>query len=96
MSVYFIVQEQVNDPEGLAKYLEQAGPTLQGVEVKSIAADDDVTVIEGDWHGSRVVVLEFENEEAFRSWYYSPAYQEAVKLRLAATDSRAALVKGRV
>ena len=41
-------------------------------------------------------VLEFENEEAFRSWYYSPAYQEAVKLRLAATDSRAALVKGRV
>ena len=95
MSVYFIVQEQVNDPEGLAKYFELAGPTLQGVNAKGLAGDDNVTVIEGDWHGSRVVVLEFENEETFRSWYYSPAYQEAVKLRLAATDSRAVLVKGR-
>lgn len=94
MAVYFIVQEKVNDPEGLAEYGAKAGPTLAGTKSKALAVDNDVTVIEGDWHGSRVVVLEFEDEEAFRSWYYSPAYQEAVKLRFAATDSRGALVKG--
>lgn len=94
MSVYFIVQEKVLDQEGMAAYGKLAGPTLEGVNVKALAVDDDVQTIEGDWHGSRVVVLEFDTEESFRGWYNSPGYQEAVKLRLAATDSRGALVKG--
>ena len=94
MSVYFIVQEKVLDPEGMAAYGKLAGPTLEGVNVKALAVDDDVQTIEGEWHGSRVVVLEFDSEESFRGWYDSPGYQEALKLRLAATDSRGALVKG--
>ena len=94
MSVYFIVQEKVHDEEGMAEYGKLAGPTLAGVNVKALAVDDDVQTIEGEWHGSRVVVLEFDTEESFRSWYDSPGYQEAVKLRFAATDSRGALVKG--
>ncbi len=94
MSVYFIVQEKVLDPEGMAAYGKLAGPTLEGVNVKALAVDDDVQTIEGEWHGSRVVLLEFDSEESFRGWYDSPGYQEAVKLRLAATDSRGALVKG--
>jgi uncharacterized protein (DUF1330 family) len=94
MPVYFIVQEKVLDPEGMAAYGKLAGPTLEGVNVKALAVDDDVQTIEGEWHGSRVVVLEFDSEESFRGWYDSPGYQEALKLRLAATDSRGALVKG--
>lgn len=94
MSVYFIVQEKVLDPEGMAAYGKLAGPTLEGVNVKALAVDDDVQTIEGEWHGSRVVLLEFDSEESLRGWYESPGYQEAVKLRLAATDSRGALVKG--
>jgi uncharacterized protein (DUF1330 family) len=94
MPVYFIVQAKVLDPEGMAAYGKLAGPTLEGVNVKALAVDDDVQTIEGEWHGSRVVVLEFDSEESFRGWYDSPGYQEALKLRLAATDSRGALVKG--
>lgn len=94
MSVYFIVQGAVFDQDGLAEYGKLAGPSLKDVNVKALAVDNEVETIEGDWHGSRVVVLEFDNEESFRGWYNSPAYQEAVKLRVAATDSRSALVKG--
>ena len=92
MSVFFIVQEEVKDPETLAQYGEKArAASMTG---KVIAADGAPQVIEGDWHGDRVVVLEFPDEAAFRTWYDSPAYQEALKIRLASTDSRAALVKG--
>ena len=94
MAVYFIVQGTILDEDGLAEYGKLAGPTLAGVNVKALAVDNDVETIEGEWHGSRVVLLEFDNEESFRGWYNSPGYQEAVKLRFAATDSRAALVKG--
>ncbi len=94
MPVYFIIQGKVLDEEGMAAYRRLAGPTLEGVNVKVFAMDNDVETIEGEWHGSTVVVAEFDTEESFRNWYYSPAYQEVVKLRLAAMDSRSALVKG--
>lgn len=54
--------------------------------------DDSPTIVEGQWHGSRTVILEFEDEAAFHAWYDSPEYQAAVRLRLAATDSRSALI----
>ncbi len=94
MSVYFVVQEQVNDQDGMDDYGKAAGPTFANVRGKVIAADNEVQVVEGEWHGARLVMLEFEDEAAFREWYDSPAYQEALKLRMAASDSRAALVKG--
>ena len=94
MSVYFILQLKVFDEEGLAAYRRVAGSTLQGVNVKALAVGSDAETIEGDWHGDRVTLLEFETAESFRSWYNSPGYQEVVKLRLDATDSRSALVKG--
>ena len=94
MSVYFVAQEKVTDQAGMDAYGKAAGPTLAGTGAKPLIVDNNVQTIEGDWHGSRLVVLEFEDEAAFRAWYDSPAYQEAVKLRFAASDSRAALAKG--
>ncbi len=94
MSVYFVVQEKVTDEEGMAAYGKAAGPTFAGVRGKPIIADNDVKTIEGEWHGARLVVLEFEDDAAFREWYDSPAYQEAMKLRHAASDSRAVLAQG--
>ena len=94
MSVYFVVQEKVTDPAGLEAYGKAAGPTMKGVRGRPVVVDNDVTAIEGDWHGSRLVILEFEDEAAFREWYDSPEYQAALPLRLAATDSRGCLAKG--
>ena len=93
MSVYFVVQEQVHDPDGLRDYMKAARASSLG-RGGAIVVDDDVMAVEGDWHGSRLVVLEFDDEEAFREWYDSPEYQAALPLRLSATDSRGALAKG--
>ena len=93
MSVYFVVQEQVNDPSCLQNYMKAASAASLG-RGRAIVVDDDVTPVEGDWHGSRLVVLEFDDDAAFREWYDSPEYQAALPLRLSATDSRGALAKG--
>lgn len=94
MAVYFVVQEKVTDQDGMDAYGKAAGPTLAGMRVKPLIVDNDVQEIEGEWHGSRLVVLEFEDEAAFREWYDSPAYVEARELRFAASDSRGVLAKG--
>lgn len=94
MSVYFVVQEEVQDQEGLDAYGKAAAPTMANVRGRALAVDNDVQAVEGEWHGTRLVILEFDDEEAFREWYESPEYQAALPLRMAATDSRGALAKG--
>ncbi len=94
MSVYFVVQEEVHDQAQLDEYSTAAGPTMAKVRGRALAVDNDVQAVEGQWHGTRTVILEFDDEDAFREWYDSPEYQAALPLRLAATDSRGALVKG--
>jgi uncharacterized protein (DUF1330 family) len=90
MSVLFIVQEEIHDAQALEGYREKAAAAPG--HGKLVAVDDAPLVLEGNWHGPRVVILEFEDEAAFKEWYYSPEYQEALQIRLGATDSRSALV----
>ncbi|MEZ4553300.1 MAG: DUF1330 domain-containing protein [Dehalococcoidia bacterium] len=92
MSVYFIIQEEIHDADALVAYREKARAASGGGKV--LALDDSPLAMEGNWHGGRCVIIEFEDEAAFRSWYDSPAYQEALAIRLAATDSRSGLVHG--
>ncbi|MCH2173831.1 DUF1330 domain-containing protein [Myxococcota bacterium] len=94
MSVYFIAQVRVDDAEGYARYAARAGSGLVAAGGKVLTADDSPVPVEGEWFGPRTVVIEFESEEAFRGWYDSPDYQEAVKLRFESTESRAVLVHG--
>ena len=51
-------------------------------------------MLEGEWHGSQTVLLEFESVEAARTWYESEDYQKAVKLRQAAADCNGAILSG--
>ena len=51
-------------------------------------------MLEGQWHGTQTVVLEFDSVEAASEWYHSEAYQEAAKLRQAAADCNGVIVSG--
>ena len=50
--------------------------------------------LEGQWHGTQTVLLEFESVEAARDWYESEAYQKAVKLRQTAADCNGVILTG--
>ena len=54
----------------------------------------ELAVLEGDWRPSRLVVLEFEDLAAARSWYASARYQEAKGLREGAARLRMVAVQG--
>ena len=94
MPVYIVANHVVNDPQLLEEYLQTAGSTMGTVPVKVLAADLASKPVEGTPRGARTVILEFESEEDFRTWYDSPGYQAAVGKRLAATDGFSVLVQG--
>ncbi len=76
---YVIITEDVKDPAGMTEYAKLASKTMAGATI--LAFDQNAEVLEGEWHGTQTVLLEFESAEAAREWYNSDAYQEAAKLR---------------
>jgi uncharacterized protein (DUF1330 family) len=89
---YVILTEDVKDPAGMAEYGKLAMRAMEGATI--VAVDRKPQVIEGSWHGSQTVVLEFESVEAARAWYESEAYQQAAKIRRSAADCNAVILSG--
>jgi uncharacterized protein (DUF1330 family) len=75
----------------LDEYVAAATTTLAGLEMTLHVATNDAETIEGTSAGERVVVIEFPDRAAFRSWYDSPEYQAIIGMRLGSTQGFAVL-----
>ncbi|MGW0249000.1 DUF1330 domain-containing protein [Nocardia goodfellowii] len=91
---YVILTEAIKDQAGMDAYSRASTPSLMASGAKVLVVDTQPTVLEGEWHGTRTVVVEFESVEAARTWYDSESYQQAKPLRQAAADSNAVIVAG--
>jgi len=89
---YVILTEDIKDPAGMAEYGKLAMQAMAGVTI--LAVDQKPQVIEGEWHGSQTVVLEFDSVDVARAWYESEAYQNAAKVRQSAADCNAVIIAG--
>lgn len=89
---YIVITEDVHDPAGMAEYGKLASQAMAGATLLSF--DTKAETLEGTWHGTQTVLLEFESADAAREWYNSEAYQKAVKLRQAAADCNGAILHG--
>ena len=91
---YVIFTETINDQAKYDGYVMKALPTIMAKGGSAIVVHDGPEVIEGNWHGTRTVVLEFESVEKARDWYNSPEYQAVIGERHASADANAAIVGG--
>jgi uncharacterized protein (DUF1330 family) len=89
---YVIITEDIKDPAKMAEYGKLASQAMGGATLLSFGPA--VETLEGEWHGTQTVVLEFESVEAAKEWYYSDAYQEAAKIRQSAADCNGVIVSG--
>lgn len=89
---YIVITEDVKDPAGMVEYGKLASTAMAGATL--LAFDQKSEVLEGEWHGTQTVLLEFESAEAARAWYESEDYQKAITLRQAAADCNGVLLHG--
>ena len=82
---YLIVSGQMISDEGLEAYSEKAAPVAQKAGINIIARNEQVTsdlLLEGNWdYPGFVVIEEFTSMEHLKEFWFSPDYQEAIKLR---------------
>lgn len=89
---YVIFTEEIRDQERYDGYAQKVLPTILQAGGRPIVVDDGVELLEGEWHGGRTVVLEFESVQAAKDWYDSSAYQAVIGERHASTDANAVIV----
>ncbi|GAA2729463.1 DUF1330 domain-containing protein [Actinocorallia aurantiaca] len=94
MTVYAMAQISIHDRERYNSYAARFLDVLIRYEGRLLAADERPEVIEGDWPYGKVVLMSFEDKDAFEKWAYSPEYQEISKDRIAATTGVVVLAKG--
>lgn len=94
MPAYVIVDIDVTDPERYEQYKAATPATLEAAGGRFLVRGGEITILEGDWQPSRLVVLEFENLAAAEHWYESAAYQAAKKLRAGGARMRMVAVQG--
>jgi uncharacterized protein (DUF1330 family) len=94
MPAYVIVEVEVTDPELYDQYRAATPTTIAAAGGRFLVRGGEVTVLEGDWQPSRLVVLEFEDLAAAERWYESEAYQAAKKLRGGGARMRMVAVRG--
>ena len=92
MSVYFMANIRIYDPEEYQLYLDRAGEIFDRYKGSYLAVDNQTQVLEGDWNYTRAVLIRFDCKEDFEAWYRSDDYQEILKFRLAAANCDSILI----
>jgi uncharacterized protein (DUF1330 family) len=94
MPAYLIVETDIHDPEQYELYKQASPGAVAAGGGRFIARGGELAVLEGDWNPKRLVLLEFEDLEAAKRFYESPAYQDAKRLREGAADLNMVAVQG--
>jgi uncharacterized protein (DUF1330 family) len=94
MTVYALAQFTIHDRVRYEAYAARFAETMRGHKGRVLAAEEDPEVVEGKWEGTKLVLIEFPDADAWRRWAFSPAYRAISTDREAATDGCVLLVKG--
>jgi uncharacterized protein (DUF1330 family) len=94
MPAYIIVETDITDPEQYEQYKAASPGAVAAGGGRFVVRGGELAVLEGDWAPKRIVMLEFEDLEAAKRFYDSPAYQEAKKLREGAASLNMIAVEG--
>jgi uncharacterized protein (DUF1330 family) len=94
MPAYVIVETDISDPEQYERYKSASPDSVHGGGGRFVVRGGELAVLEGDWHPSRLVMLEFPDLETAKRWYASSEYQEVKRLRDGAANLRMVAVEG--
>ena len=94
MSVYVIAEISIADRETYGRYEAGFLDIFARYQGEVLSVDEAPVVVEGEWRGTRSVLLRFPDEASMRDWYESDAYQELAQHRHAASTGNIIMVKG--
>jgi uncharacterized protein (DUF1330 family) len=94
MAAYFVVEIDVHDAVAFEEYRKRVPAIIAQYGGRYLARGGRTETLEGDWHPTRIVVLEFPSVEQAKKFYESSEYAPLKAQRLQAATSKLLLVEG--
>jgi uncharacterized protein (DUF1330 family) len=94
MVAYVVAQIKIDDGDTYQKYIDGFLPIFGDYKGEILAADDATETLEGEWFGSRTVIIKFPDRDELLRWYKSPEYQELMQFRLQASEGNLVIAEG--
>ena len=94
MAAYIVAQLKVHDPAMFQRYREAVTPLIDRFGGRYRVRGGELEVLEGDWPLPRLVIIEFQSQDAARLFYESPEYQQILPLRQESARGTVAIVEG--
>ena len=95
MAAYVVyTMHELKDPELFAEYRKAIAPTIPAHGGRRKAAAGAFEVVEGEWPGVMVTILEFDDKETIRRWYNSDEVKPVMEMRQKAADGSLIIVEG--
>jgi len=94
MAAYVIVNDEVLDEGAFSEFRERIGATVDAHGGRYLVRGGSVEVVEGSWSAERLVVVEFDDVGAARSWLNSPEYTDLKKIRERSANANVIVVEG--
>ncbi len=94
MAAYIIVDVDVQDAARFETYQQAVPATIAHYGGRYLVRGGRHETLEGNWHPTRLVMLEFPSTKAAKRWYESEEYQKIKPLRRQHARGDMVLVEG--
>jgi len=94
MAAYIIVDVDAQDATYFETYQQGVPATIAQYGGRYLVRGGPHETLEGNWHPTRLVILEFPSVEAAKRWYESEEYQKIRPLRRQYTRSDMVVAEG--
>ena len=94
VNAYIISDVTLKNADAAKTYREAAAASIAHHGGRYVVRGGEVTVLEGDWRPTMLVIAEFPSREAAEAWYRSPEYARALEHRDAALDRYLIMAEG--
>lgn len=94
MPAYVIADIDITDPERYKDYTAHTTASIAKHGGRWVVRGGATEVLEGNWEPGRIVVIEFPDVDAARTWFNSDEYQELAAIRREASTARLLVVEG--
>jgi len=94
MAAFVIAAETIKDEALFAEYREKVPATVQAFGGRFVVRGGKLTVLEGEWPHSRLVIIEFPSRAEAEAWYRSAEYQKIIALRHKSSVGNVIIVDG--
>jgi uncharacterized protein (DUF1330 family) len=96
MSVHVIIDIKVLNADMYDEYIRKVPPIIKKFGGRYLSRGGEITVLEGNWHPERIILLEFDNAGQVNTWINSSEYAEVASLRENSTMANAIMLESDV